>query len=280
MKTKVTQKNTIKKNWTSKGHSVVCPKHGPFVDIKRHCHNIARFFLASGNYYSSPMYSWFQIASGIMDVKYVSDLHDGSMFQCNTTIDYEQAKSDFHSRLIRELTIFNFIWGGFESYCNSHPFSLCPSEKRRGTVNAVNHFLKSTFLDNYPVVQFYDDVIEHFKKILDRNPWYGNSNELFASDACTSEKISGLKAIYKIRNLFAHGALKFSEPDEWSDVKPLDINIINTSSRILLLTMQMLLISRANNLKYKVSQLHESDEYGVSADKYLLKLHLKSFKYS
>ena len=272
--------STLKDTWTPIGHSVVCPKHGPLVDTKRHCHNIARFFLASENYYSSPMYSWFQIASGIMEVKYVSDLHDGSMFQCNPTIEYEQAKSDFHSRLIRELTIFNFIWGGFESYCDSYPFTPCPSEKRRGSVNAVNHFLKSTFLDKYPVVQFYYEVIEHFKKILYKNPWHGKSNELFSSDTCTSEKISGLKAVYKIRNSFAHGALKISEPDGWSDVKPFDIGIINTSSRILLMTMQMLLFSRVNNLKFKVSQLHESDEFGVSADKYLQKLHLKSFKHS
>jgi hypothetical protein len=270
----------LKDTWTPIGHSVVCPKHGPLVDTKRHCHNLARFFLAAENYYSSPLYSWFQIASGIMEVKYVSDLHDGSMFQCNPTIEYEQAKSDFHSKLIRELTIFNFIWGGFESYCDSYPFASCPSEKRRGLVNAVNYYLKTTFLENYPLVQFYDEVIEHFKKILDKNPWHGKSSELFSSDTCTSEKISGLKAVYKIRNSFAHGALKFSEPDGWSNIKPFDIVIINTSSRVLLMTMQMLLLSRANNLKFKVSQLHESDEFGVSAEKYLTKMHLKSFKHS
>jgi hypothetical protein len=274
------QKALIKNTWTEIGHSVVCPKHGPLVDTKRHCHNIARFFLASENYYSSKIYSWFQIASGIVEVKYVSDLHDDSMFQCNPSMEYEDAKSDFHSRLIRELTRFSFIWGGFESYCDAYPFSPCPAEKKRGSVNAVNHFLKTTYLDNYSVIPFYDEVIEHLKKIIGKNPWHGNTNELFSSDACTSDKVSGLKAVYKIRNSFAHGALKFSEPDGWGDVKPYDIGIINTSSKVLLMTLQMLLLSRTTNLKLKVSQLNESDEFGVSAEKYLPKLHLKSFKHS
>jgi len=95
-----------------------------------------------------------------------------------------------------------------------------------------------------------------------------------------SDKLSGLKAVYQIRNSFAHGTLKISEPDGWSDVKPHDIGIINTSSRILLMSIQMLLLSRTKNLKFKVSQLHESEEFGISAAKYLPKLHLKSFKHS
>lgn len=202
------------------------------------------------------------------------------MFQCNPKMEYEDAKSDFHSRLIRELTRFNFILGGFESYCDTYPFSPCDDEKKRSLVSAVNYFLKTTYLENFEVIAFYDETIDHFKKIISKNPWHGKTNELFCSDNCTSDKLSGLKAVYKIRNSFAHGALKFSEPDGYSDVKPYDIGIINTSSRILLMTIQMLLLSRTDKLKIKVPQLHESEEFGISAAKYLPKLHLKSFKHS
>jgi hypothetical protein len=57
-------------------NSVICPKHGPLVELKRHCHNIARFFISENPYDQSTVASWFQIASGINEVIYISDLFD------------------------------------------------------------------------------------------------------------------------------------------------------------------------------------------------------------
>jgi hypothetical protein len=269
-----------KDTWTPIGHSVVCPKHGPLVDTKRHCHNIERYFLSANNYYSSALSSWFGIASGITEVKYISDLYDDNVQWCGTAIEYENAKSDFHSKLIRELTRFNFIWGGFEAYYDSLVFGECPNPRKRGIVNTVNYHLKVKYENSFPPLPYYNETVEHLKKLISKNEWYGKTNDLFSGDSCSSESLIGLKVVYKIRNLFAHGAFRFSEPEGWHYETPYDIGIINTSSRILLMTMQMIILSAVKELKFKIPQLHKSEDEGVKAGIFLTKLHLKSFRHS
>lgn len=48
------------------------------------------------------------------------------------------------------------------------------------------------------------------------NPWYGNSEILFKPNVCEVEELLGLKIVYKIRNVFAHGTFTFSEPEGWN----------------------------------------------------------------
>jgi hypothetical protein len=273
-------KPTIKDTWTPIGHSVVCPKHGPLVEIKRHCHNLERYFLSANNYYSGSLSSWFGIASGITEVKYISDLYDDYVQWCGTAIEYENAKSDFHSKLIRELTRFNFIWGGFEAYYDSLELGECPNPRKRGIVNTVNYHLKVKYENNFPPLPYYNETVEHLKKLISKNEWYGKTNDLFSGDYCSSESLIGLKVVYKIRNSFAHGAFRFSEPEGWHYETPYDIGIINTSSRILLMTMQMIILSVVKELKLKVPQIHKSEDDGVRAGTFLTKLHLKSFRHS
>ncbi len=256
----------------------MCSKHGPFVDLDRHCHNITRFFIFEEDF-DSNISSWFQIASGITEVKYISDLHDGSMFQCGPTMEYEEAKSKFHSQLIKELTRFSFIWGGFEAFLDTLKVSTCKVQP--GKINNVNHFLKENYEGSFPMIEHYSDVVQYIKTILTKNPWHGEVENLFSEGKCASSNLIGLKVVYKIRNSFAHGALQFSEPGEWNSTKPFDTQLIMASSRIVLFTIQMLLISTNRNLNFKIAELHESvEEAGIKAKKYVPKMHLRNFQHS
>lgn len=257
--------------------SILCVKHGPLIGLDRHAHNIARFFIYE-NFYDEELISpWFRIASGIENVKYYSDKYDPFVQWCGTAIDYENAKSSFHSKLIKSLTFFNFIWGGFEAYVDTLEIEDCP--KYKGKINKVNFFLKNNYLNHYEIPDKYNEVLDVLKKMIKLNPWYDKKNDLCSVNSCESEELLGLKIVYKIRNLFAHGAFTFSEPEGWHHTKPLDYEIICASSRIVLLTIQMLLLSNSNT-NFKVPQLHETDDHGINAGKFAMKMHLKSFKHS
>lgn len=80
-------------------------------------------------------------------------------------------------------------------------------------------------------------MVDTLKKMIILNPWYGNSEILFKPKLCEVEELLGLKIVYKIRNVFAHGTFTFSEPEGWNGTKPLDVEIISASSRIVLFTM-------------------------------------------
>jgi hypothetical protein len=80
------------------------------------------------------------------------------------------------------------------------------------------------------------------------------------------------------RNLFAHGALRFSEPDGYSIIKSQDIKIIHIASRITLITIQYLLSVEDITNTFKISRngysLGDSD---LRSEKFILKLHLKNY---
>ena len=110
-------------------HSIICPTHGPLIDLKQHCHNLAQFFISANPYDFDPVTSWLKISSGITEVKFISDLFDPDVMWCGSAMEYEDAKSEFHSRLICELTRFIFIWGGIGeiTYVDVH---ICLSVNR------------------------------------------------------------------------------------------------------------------------------------------------------
>jgi len=258
-------------------HSIICPTHGPLIDLKQHCHNLAQFFISANPYDFDPVTSWLKISSGITEVKFISDLFDPDVMWCGSAMEYEDAKSEFHSRLICELTRFIFIWGGLELLVDMLTLKNCPHYP--GKVNKVNYFLKENYKKRYQVIDHYQDVVECLKILLTRNTWYGDVKDIFSSSKCTCDDLIGLKAVYKIRNLFAHGAFHFSEPEDWNMVKPLDVPIVATSSRIVLMTMQMLLLSYYDVLSFPIIQYGNSldCEKEIQAEDFLLKMHLKSF---
>lgn len=267
-------------------NSILCSKHGPLVDIKRHCNNIARFFFFENPYDPSPVSSWFQLGSGIKQVVYVSDLFDSFSQWCGPAIEYENERSKYNSCLILELTRFNFIWSGLEAYVDSQFFPACPD--KRGKINSVNYFLKKNYLNKYPPMEHYSKLLSYLNELLVKHNGFGDASELFQENNCISNELIGLKVVYKIRNLFAHGAFEFNDSEYFEDdildnlklSRPIEIPIIIASSKIILITMQMLLLASNMNLKFKVAQINESEERGVSAIKYLSKMHLNSFRYS
>lgn len=263
----------------------ICP-NGKFVEITQHCHNIVRFLYSEHPYEDLPQASWFQLASGVMNVKYVSDVFDNDVMWCGPAIEHEQAKSKFHSNLITELSRFSFIWGGLESIIDnitSREYTNGPI----GKIKRLNYFLSKNYLPKHPIPNGYTETVDFFKLLLNHTEGYEENASYFIADKNCSKEIVGIKAVYKIRNLFAHGSLKFNEPEEYHYsekyglVRPLDIDIILTSSRIVLLTLQMLLTLVPDHLNFTVTKQHEYlSEKGVNAHLFLQNMHLKEFKYS
>ena len=260
----------------------LCP-NGKFIDIKRHCHNIIRFFNSEHPYDGNPSADWFQLASGITDVRYVSDMFNDEIISCGPGIDYEHSKSKFHSILITELTRFSFIWSGLESILNDYKLPKYVGGQD-GKIKRLNYFLTKHYLEKHPIPKGYIETVEFLKLLLG----YTEGNEspsFFIADKNCSQEIVGIKAVYKIRNLFAHGSLKFNEPEEYHYskknglVRPLDIDIIQTSSRIVLLTLQMLLTLLPTNLNFIVTKQHEYlSGRGINALLFLQNMHLKDFE--
>lgn len=250
------------------------------IDLQRHSHNIARFFIYENPYGEELISPWFKIASEIENVIYRSHKYDRFVQFCGPAVDYEISKSEFHSNLIHSLTCFNFIWSGFEAYLDTLSLPSSPDKRKRGKISNVNYFLKEIYINNYTIPDDYTETILYLKKMLQLNPWYKDAYNSFNASNYESNELIGLKIVYSIRNKFAHGNFIFSEPEGYNTILPLDNFIIQASSRIVLLTLQMLLMALTDDLDFKIAQLHEVPEKGVDATEFLHKMHLKSFKHS
>ena len=252
---------------------IICPKHGMLVPVSEHSHNIYRYLLHKTFSTEDPVRDWFEIAAGIESVSYNSALFDDNVFSCNPAIEYDEKLSKFRSNLLLQLTKFSYIWGGFEALLDSVNLPGCPFE--RGKINSLCHYLSSKVNFN---LTYYTELTELLKKYISLNPWYGEVNKLFDKGKCCNDMMEGIKAVYRIRNLFAHGALRFSEPDGYSGIKSQDIKIIHIASRITLMTIQYLLSVEDITNTFKISRngysLGDSD---LRSEKFILKLHLKNY---
>jgi len=89
-------------------------------------------------------------------------------------------------------------------------------------------------------------------------------NKLF-DDSYLDNTGKALAMIRIIRNDFAHGSYSFPEPDDWSSSKCLKssshVKKVNISSRLILLTIQMLLISFFKDERFSVLKWGTSDSY-------------------
>ncbi len=258
-------------------HSIICPTHGPLIDLTEHSYYLSRFFACENPSHDNYIYYWFQIASGIISIEYQSDRYDDSVFQCRPTMEYEEEKSKFHSKLIKALTTFNFIWGGFEAFLNSVNIPECPYQG--GKINDASFWLLKNYdPDNVPL-RYYPQVVEYLKGLIVKNSWYGDPKVLFKKKNCEGASAEGISIVYKIRNKLAHGDFQFSEPEEWNSEKPLDLPIINSASRIVLLTTQMMLSTFHQNSEFLIDVYHnemEEEEEGVLANIFLKTIHMKT----
>jgi hypothetical protein len=251
-------------------------------DIHRHSYDLGRVFGELAQPYEFCFYSvqeWLHIASGVMGVDFDSGRFDTCWMYCKNIGEYEDKKSELLSSLIHQLTTFNFIWGSLETLNNI--INPEPAPGVRGKINATCYFLKNHY-EPKPNLPFYNNVVSDLREDICSNVFYKKLNAEFKLRPHVGVSSIGLYIVYKIRNHFAHGSLSLPEPDldASGQQESSDWKIINLSSRVVLLTIQALLLTilekesakidfyneetELNNLLWHLHLQHETDENQLS----------------
>ncbi|NJB35321.1 hypothetical protein [Croceivirga sp. JEA036] len=222
------------------------------------------------------VHNWLMIASGIKSVDFNWNRFDKTgAGWCRPAYEYDVAKSKITQLYLNELTVFNYIWGGFESLL-SKMYSKSQI-KKKGKVNLCVE--KFEDLKKFPVLKY--EVLKKqffalFKSSLEKKLIE------YKKDIPKEE----IRIIYNIRNKFAHGDLEFPEDMEYNGnlIYPTNlIKLINYSSRVVICHIQSLIfLSNRNNTVYSyLSELFTNvdiDDYGddlFQVDFILPRLHLK-----
>lgn len=199
-----------------------------YKDLQEHCYDLS---LVIGQFDCNNSADWLMIASGIQEINFVWNRYDKyfSWF-CKPAIQYDDSKTNITSNYIFYLTVFNYIWGAFESLV-SEKFTK-KQIKKYGKINCVANILNKKESPIFKHQYFRDDFYRLLKIII--NDGYFHIKENYTGE---------IDIIYNIRNHFAHGSLKFPEDENYTYFNPINmLSFLEVCSRIVLFHIQSLLV--------------------------------------
>lgn len=237
------------------------------LEIQEHAYELSKVFncLDEGHnsIYDIPR-EWLNLAAGVAKVVIVPAMYDSSIYFCGAAMDREKERGEIWSEFTKELTIFNFAWGAFESYIKID----CPKQfykngkEIKKTVEKAKKYLGDF---NLEVFDDYHDVHSKLYKLIQRKGTIRIPNDYEHS----SPYSKGLILSKTIRNEFAHGARKLPDLDEIDDINLEDIDIvvdtkmISLATRCILLVIQALLIKKYNSFDYIIESPYAIYDFRV-----------------
>ena len=209
--------------------------------------------------------AWLEMAAGISNVDVDTGRFDESLAWCGLASKFEDARSELYSVIATELTVFMLAWGAFETVARILDPQSIPLDQR---TNGANGLVDRVLFQLRPLAPFagYDQSVEDITTLVDRDPAYAKIVRPAAPQRIGSSGI-GLDMVRRIRNGFAHGSNRLPLPaaagNGWCGRKSDVPCLIALSTRIVLVTMQMLLSSSYTAHNFEVRGL--TDEEGFAA---------------
>ncbi|MBE5320039.1 hypothetical protein IM793_12775 [Pedobacter sp. MR2016-19] len=255
---------------------IICSKHGTLVSLSEHCNNLFRFFRSEHPYDDDPVRNWFKVSSGIKGIDYDEGMFDITGSWCQPAFAYDEAMTKHLSDLIYQLTNFSLIWGGFESFVENLDLPDCPHQ--RGKINKASYFLKEKYDSNFKLPEYYKNLVTMLENYLKLSASFTPDPTYFTRSDCAGSSGAGITIVKKIRNKFAHGIFDFGEPAQYESTGIYHGRIIHISCRIVLITIQMILVAVYKQNHFNVEKRNEQFEEGtLNSQDFLFNLHLRNY---
>lgn len=241
------------------------------VDLRSHSKRLSEVLIAASRRWE-PVFEWLDVAASIDEVEVRTGMHEPTPMLCKQARKYEGKRSELLKAFVRDLTIFNFLWGSLESavrQVNPKGFDNERAEEKFDmTHNRPNmgiYFLRNGY-DLQDPVAGYLPALDQLKNIIKRVGDHEWTLEKLEVHEYMGETGHGLFLVSQIRNDFAHGSAVVPRPDSWrgslSASERKRTKLVRISSRILLLTIQMMMIAvhRHGGADFVVDHLFRDEE--------------------
>ena len=257
------------------------------IEISKHCSFLSKIISGYTMGIEWPhQFDWLNVASGIVKVDFDVIRYDENFGYCVPGDDWHGAREESLQEYITECTRFTYVWCALESLIDDIKI---PPEPVKGKINKICQYMK----DNLKV----DDIIIPYEQLL------GDLKNILISSDVNEPKIlerfngadhvsthgTGLYVIYKLRNLFVHGDIGLPLPDEGNKATSKYPDVVYISSRIILLSLQMIWLAYYKNSDLR-SRIHwncyledeedEEKEYEYCINEILKNFHLDNPYYS
>ncbi|MHA7965820.1 hypothetical protein ACX93W_17000 [Paenibacillus sp. CAU 1782] len=211
------------------------------------------------------------MASGVERVQIITERYDSSNYMCGSALAFSNEKSNLWSSLCTELVAFNFIWGSFEALA----LKFIVRVNSDSTTYLARKFISKYYKE--PVIYGYNEALNSLLSMLVKQ--LTEKEMLIIEKEPVSTK--GLFLVSKLRNQFAHGSRIIPLPDDWSNELTKEVDTIQLSSRIVLYTIQMMLLVKYGSKGYTVEDPQLFDfvelEDSVSLDALIKRVHIRDY---
>lgn len=237
--------------------------------------------------------NWLDIAASIETVELNTTRFDETVQWCETTWHYESKRSNLLANFTTRLTVFNFVWGCLETVIKiiapgGFNYELARQIGIKGDmIDRAIYYLKMEIVP-FHRIPLYDDLLADFRLLIKKHANYSKLEKQFKENEMISLAGLGIYIIRMVRNDFAHGSARIPTPDDWgedgtsfSEAETIYLDLIDISSRIVLLTIQMLLLAYYGGQHFKVSTLKDSvNDHTYEEDIHVVArvLHLRDYK--
>ncbi len=230
--------------------------------LRKHCNALRRFCLYgpsgpdgeamddSALYEAEEFRSvvdWLDLAAAIDSVEVDTTEFIGACDFCSSARDYESARSKLFSDVVTAMTFFTYIWLAAEQLIKALHLPKVPKALRSGgrDIDRALYYLKCRMADDRDPDRMpaYEQSLERLKQPLSRDPRYRQLVRSLAIEPHMNYWGMGLHIVRRLRNHLFHGAMQLPEPEEWSVTEPHDVELIELSARLALLSIQMVLIA-------------------------------------
>lgn len=228
-------------------------------ELHEHCANVAyalgilenyRDHISLNRHDVERIYNWLWLAGSIVNVEVDFIRHDINFGYCKDADYYQLNTETLQRRFATQLTTFNFAWVSLEGLISA---IISKSQlKKYGKINAACFLLKQQ-LERTPAIPHYKEYLLDLLQNIVNHPYY--KNDINFDIEISGKSGLGIRSVYGIRNSFAHGALRLpqlNEDDDFLANPEIDIRIIEVSTRIVLLTMQALLMAQLKDHQFDV----------------------------
>jgi hypothetical protein len=204
--------------------------------LNLHCADLSQVLHSVGDRWWNAS-EWLQTAASVKNVEVDMLQYDLDFGYCSGADEYQMAREKLLTTFVTQLTIFSFVWGGLEAAIEEMGLPDHPQD--RGKINSACNSITTAFRGRTPISPYLDELTE-FRTMVARCRGYNSVNDRFISLPHLDYSSVGLYAVYKLRNLFAHGSLSFPVPD--GENRPISGHgeLLTHATRIVLLSLQML----------------------------------------
>ena len=245
--------------------------------LREHCFDLAYLFfslkqISVGKYARQNYAYWLHLAAGVENISMDHErfyVDNTSSLDLTNTL-YDRARQS-NTQIFQSLVVFNLIWHVFLKLLADHF-----DNKDRCALNKACEYLDSVYNPFKNVVK-YNDLVRELKRLI-RSSGILDADSILKNRDYANRSSVGILLVDRINDFFAHIAYQFPLGSDPSGGHAIDPEIIDRSSRIVLLTVQMLLLpwfEEQNNISIKPFWNGQDAGRRISVHAFLRTVHLK-----